>query len=552
MKLCPNGHNVGDNVIFCSICGAKIKEDGKNTCPQCGNECKENAKFCPQCGTLLEQEQKCSDEDFYEDNGRSKKKIVLMSVIGLFVVLLGVGGWYFLAQGQGEHEIVQNVANEQQDSFQIVANEQQEEVIGYSLEGVSKVILKYDDVGDFHNGRAMVVSNNKYGYIDKRGNEIIPCTFDYDMEATTDHDFHEGLARIERDGKSGFIDVNGNVVIPLVYDGADDFSEGLAWVYSNGKHRVIDKNGKDVFFLTNGMYGGAFNNGYAVVWNGGKYGYVDKEGNFVVPCEYENYIEASNEYQESEIIEPSNFQEGLAYVYKDGHFGYLNEKGDVAIPFQFDEVNDFSEGCAAVSKEGKWGFIDKNGREVVPFQYDWAYNYSEGYAAVCKNGKWGYIDNTGKEVIPIQYDGAGTFSEGIAFVLGNNLYIAIDKNGEEVFTSNYTKEDNIYPFKNGLALVMKWDGGGYLMGFVNTKGEEVIPCIYNGINNFSEGLSLARQDIYYKKGDKVEWERKYGFIDAEGKSTFDFIGVEISNLRQQREEEQRQMESEETRLLHKY
>ena len=85
---------------------------------------------------------------------------------------------------------------------------------------------------------------------------------------------------------------------------------------------------------------------------------------------------------------------------------------------------------------------------------------------------------------------------------------------------------------------MKWDGGGYLMGVINTKGEEVIPCSYNGINYFSEGLSLARKDIYYKNGDMVKWENKYGFIDAEGKSTFDFNGAEISNLRQQSEDEQ--------------
>ncbi len=40
--------------------------------------------------------------------------------------------------------------------------------------------------------------------------------------------FQEGLALIELNDKYGFIDKTGNVVIPLQFDYAHDFSEGLA------------------------------------------------------------------------------------------------------------------------------------------------------------------------------------------------------------------------------------------------------------------------------------------------------------------------------------
>jgi translation initiation factor 6 (eIF-6) len=53
--------------------------------------------------------------------------------------------------------------------------------------------------------------------------------------------FREGLAGVEINGKYGFIDTKGNLVIPPVYDDAWHFSEGLARVEINGKWGYIDK-----------------------------------------------------------------------------------------------------------------------------------------------------------------------------------------------------------------------------------------------------------------------------------------------------------------------
>jgi hypothetical protein len=47
-------------------------------------------------------------------------------------------------------------------------------------------------------------------------------------------------------------------------------------------------------------------------------------------------------------------------------------------------------------------------------------------------------------------------------------------------------------------------------GFIDKHGKQVIPCKFDEASDFSEGLAVI------KIGDR------YGFINAEGKSTFDF------------------------------
>jgi len=54
------------------------------------------------------------------------------------------------------------------------------------------------------------------------------------------------LAGVEKNGKWGFIDKTGKEVIPCTYDYAESFSDGLAKVTINGKANFIDKTGKVV------------------------------------------------------------------------------------------------------------------------------------------------------------------------------------------------------------------------------------------------------------------------------------------------------------------
>ena len=99
---------------------------------------------------------------------------------------------------------------------------------------------KYAWKDKYYEGLAIVILNDKFGFIDKTGKEVIPIKYD------GAYIFSEGLASVELNGKWGFIDKTGKEVTPIKYDDAKSFSEGLAVVKLNNKWGFIDKTGKEV------------------------------------------------------------------------------------------------------------------------------------------------------------------------------------------------------------------------------------------------------------------------------------------------------------------
>ena len=451
MKKCPNGHFVGDNVKFCPKCGAPIGQPPMIPLP------KTNANH----GNL------------------SKKTIAIFVVAGIAVLsvlfaILGGAAWYFYGY--------------QQDK--------------YSLEGLAKASVNYDYIDNFHEGLARVVKGSKYGFIDKMGNEVIPCDFDVIEEEDVDYDFHDGFALVHKGEKAYY----------------------------------INKEGQKAFQLNNYDNLSAFSNGYAAVYKNGKLGYIDTKGNEVIACSLNGY--------------GYGFSEGLAAVMKGDKVGYIDTKGNVVVPFQYEiidlgEPGQFAEGLAAVCKNERFGYIDKSGNEVVPCKYSIAFDFRDGRALVRKDDKYGYIDKSGKEVIPCSFDEAEFFSEGFAAVSKDGKYYVIDKNGKEVFSlSAYDTGFGSPIFEEGLAPVFRKIGDSHVCGFVDTSGKEVIPCVYTNWPSFSEGLAV------------VEKDGVYGFVDKKGNSTFDLqdegvksvIQAKIDEKEKARIEEERRAEEERKRI----
>ncbi len=95
--------------------------------------------------------------------------------------------------------------------------------------------------------------------------------------------FSHGLAAIEINGKYGFINEKGDVVIPLRFDRVSSFKEGLAWIKLNGKYGYINNKGKLVIPIKydNAM---TFRNGMARVEINYKPFYINTKGLCVKDC----------------------------------------------------------------------------------------------------------------------------------------------------------------------------------------------------------------------------------------------------------------------------
>ena len=130
---------------------------------------------------------------------------------------------------------------------------------------------RYTDAAeDFCEGLALVRLDEKSGFIDQTGKEVVPCIYDYAW------DFCEGFARVELDDKRGYIKPDGSWLVKPKFDDAEDFSEGFAAVKLDGKWGYIKSDGK--WLVKPRFYdAGPFEYGIAVVEDDDFY-VIDKTG----------------------------------------------------------------------------------------------------------------------------------------------------------------------------------------------------------------------------------------------------------------------------------
>ena len=436
-------------------------------CVKCGTQLSDGDNFCPKCGSPCGNVSKISKQSIKAQVIKEKKPSKTTSKILLVVILIMAfigGGWF---------------------AWKSLGND-------YSLEGLAKASLKYETIGNFHCGRAVVFNkDNKYGYIDKFGNEVIPCKYQVlEEEQMTSNDFHEGIACVYNGEKYGYIDDKGNEITSFIYDSATIFSEGFAVTEKDGEYLIVDSSGKEVKKI---------------------------------------------EYAPDFIF--GSFSNGLIEVYGEDGYGFINTNGELKIPCKYHEEDmggtSFSEGIAAVFNGDKYGFIDSTGKEITPFIYESAGSFSEGLASVKKDGKWYYIDNRGNIVLDIKDSYPGDFHEGIAVISSEEKWYYIDKTGKVIIDNNYSSAEQ---FNDGYAVVGKKEGDNTLYGVIDTSGKEIIPCVYEFLY-FSEGLScIEKNDVW-------------GFVDLHGKSTFDIENKEVKQIVQQKinqekEEERKRIEEE--------
>lgn len=237
-------------------------------------------------------------------------------------------------------------------------------------------------------------------------------------------------------------------------------------------------------------------NSYGDLKSGNQGGYLNSKGEIVLPFLY------SYEYE---------FTNGAAAVYYHNEWNIINKKGDIISNNLKYYIYKFPEGLGLVSEPfsgGKYGYVNLSGEIEIPFQFDYALPFSDGMAVVQVNGKFGYIDKSGTMVLEPQFKRAYSFSNGLAAVYTqDNKYNIIDKTGKVVGNSYYAFTDGV--IESGLLRVVSYPiPNNYYVeknGFVDIKGNIVIPLNYNRSESFSNGLALVTND----KG--------YYLIDPEGK-----------------------------------
>jgi hypothetical protein len=164
----------------------------------------------------------------------------------------------------------------------------------------------YDFVAMPSDGLFTITEGNYTAYFDAEGNEVLPFSNKYESYGN----FTEGLARVMIHEKWGFINRYGDEVIPPQFHYADEFSDGRAIVRNeNDLHGAIDEYGNLVIdyqfpVLTN------FEKGYAKFGDLKTWGLIDNMGRVVVP---QLYISIGRVYRNTvtvQVLEGEEYREG--------------------------------------------------------------------------------------------------------------------------------------------------------------------------------------------------------------------------------------------------
>jgi hypothetical protein len=188
---------------------------------------------------------------------------------------------------------------------------------------------EYDLIQDFREGLGIVVKNNRIGFIDTSGREIIPPVFD---TATI---FINGLSKVSQGDKYGLVRSNGFYAIVPEYDDIHDFYDGHAVVRQGNLYGFVNSAG---IIVRTPQYraAGRFSNGLLPVQIGSLWGLIDNQGNEVVPAHFEMIGDYADE---------------LAPARSGNRWGYIDKTGEFVIAPVFLSAEPFSGGIAVVRTE---------------------------------------------------------------------------------------------------------------------------------------------------------------------------------------------------------
>ncbi|MDD4150186.1 MAG: WG repeat-containing protein [Bacteroidales bacterium] len=267
---------------------------------------------------------------------------------------------------------------------------------------------KYAKVGSFHEGMCAVFQGLKMGFVNTKGEEIIPINYNGSPR------FQDGLVCLciaDSDvDKYGFLNKEGKLVIPfqLIQTGYSGFNGGECRIQVNGKTCLIDKTGKIVFTpeLTKNMKD--FSCGLAKAFirpDRTGVGFFNRNNEWVIEPIYDKAV---------------SFVNGKTIVSINDKCGVIDTLGNFVIPLKFDDISgDCGHvGWFACQKDLIIYYYNCNGmyftqHNVLKIMHK---NQSQYYPFKDSNEKWGYLNEDGSYHIRAQYESVESFVEGKAWV----------------------------------------------------------------------------------------------------------------------------------------
>jgi hypothetical protein len=370
----------------------------------------------------------------------------------------------------------------------------------------------YKKVRGFSDGLAAVIlPSDTCAFINKQGTiafvtDIPASGFDELLG-----DFSDNRCPIGNGKKYGYLDKKGNPVIPYVYLKTTRFSHGVATVIdvidNEQVYLVIDEDQKPIVGHKDYKSIRAYNRqGYAHIQSHSqKWGIIDATGHKVIPPVYD-------------AIQDDQFVNGYVRVKKNDQLGLVNYKGEVVLETQYAVIDTVSEGMVAVkeSRRDQYQIYNIQKKRFILCKFKQVEKFKRGVSLVQEDNELLIIDRDGNEIIP--QEGTPIFlSEGLIGMTSNvNRQYYGDPYGDNLFISTYPK---IEPHKNGVAKIQV---GRRTFQALNDRGIVIVPPKYPQLFVDKNGFVGTNPNRFYGLMDykgrvvvPVEYDRIFSFENTE-------------------------------------
>lgn len=367
-----------------------------------------------------------------------------------------------------------------------------------------------------------VFANDHFGFINSNGKVVI------DIKYKNALNFSEGMAAVREEYRFGYINHIGEFVIKPIFDAAEPFDSGLAKVYVNGSPAIINKSGDFVvqpnIFVSIDYF---FDEVAIVTSSSGLYGGINTKGELVIDTIYKDISRFNSNRA---VVTGFNYPDDIRI--KKQEIGVIDAKGNLVVEFnKYFSIEQFNEGFAKVEvyniqydEESGWssedGIIDSNGVLMFQTKHDLERYVVDGFIKATVRAYLKYsttISNTydvfynidGEIVFkdfPFEY--LQVVKHGLFINWKMNEYQVYDTSGKlltpAVFNHAYvTKLDN-------KQIQVENEDGKW--GLINTKGDTLIPCKYNSIQD----VGMVNNRVFFREKIGDTYQYLWGLLDEKG------------------------------------
>lgn len=278
-------------------------------CKECGHEVSDKASQCPNCGCPIQQVEAVQEEMIAEEPKKSKAWI--WALVVALLCIIGGGGYYGYT-----HFTKGNTSGNGNDAnlTDSISRNDKDAIVEITPEFVNS-INKYDRLGVFSEGYAAVCKDGKWGYINTKGEEVIPVAIDANCAGR----FSEDCAFVMLTPESfSVIDTNGKTI----------FSSKLRLGFDAMQH----ESGDMPYFVDGKLYVPFFEETGEV-----KFTVYDRQGN---KTHNVSQAVAIDYYKQHELGDYTTFNTEIedANGYPDIQRGVKDAKGNIIVKPQYDYV----------------------------------------------------------------------------------------------------------------------------------------------------------------------------------------------------------------------